>query len=138
MPELADDPTVLPLGCPPASSVAAGGSFYRLVAGSLTVGEASGSNDWILPYNKTKGECAGKPEVCECHAHSLIADLDHVRLARELVPWVAKKGIARVDLDASMGRILECPTAVFPSHYEWWPTPASLVPHSEVVEGASA
>lgn len=138
MSDPASYPVELPPGCPPASAVAAGGAFYRLVGRSLALGEAPGANDWILPHKKRKGECAGQTQVCECHAHSLIADLDHVRLAWKLVPWVRKKAVARVDLDGSMGRILQWPTDVFPSHYEWWPTPATLVPRCEVVEGAPA
>jgi hypothetical protein len=122
----------MPDRCPPDGAVGAVGVFFRLVRKNLKEGDTPSADDWLPPYRKRKGECVGGGDRCECHAHSLIGDLQSIEAARESVPWVRGKAVARVELLPSMGKTLETPSAIA-NHHDWWPSPGDLVPESVVV-----
>jgi hypothetical protein len=126
----------LPDECPPINATARTGDFYRLTSNHLKRGEIAPANDWILPYQKSAGECAGKIESCACHAHSLMTDPSDYVSGCSLSPWMRRKSLALVTLDRTMGVILETPSDLVDSHVDWWPSTQSLFPHAEVIEEA--
>jgi len=122
----------LPGDCPPSSAQEPQGAFFRLVSGSLREGEVAGDGDWILPAMKTKGDCAGVTDRCECFAHSLFEDADDLLRAREQIAWARRKAIAEIELTPEMGVIEASPSDLGDSHHEWWPAD-NQVPQSQVV-----
>lgn len=79
---------MLPADCPPDGAVAPRGRYFRLTSAALRSGDVPSGDDWVLPFLKKKGECAGRPELCDCHAHSVFSDLDDVHGARKASAWV--------------------------------------------------
>ncbi len=126
-----------PDGCPPSDAVAANGEFYRLTRRNLTEGEVPGDDDWTLPFQKRKGDCAGRADLCECHAHSVFENLDDLEGARKANPWVRKKSVAVVELEPAFGKIRKSGTDLLPSHHDWWPAEPRSVPSAVVVKGAA-
>ena len=125
----------LPADCPPSDAVATSAAqFYRLTSPQLGVGDQAPADDWIVPHNNKKGDCAGCPERCECHAHSLFRDLADLAAARSVSPWIRRKSVALLTLSSGMGKIRRSPTAVLPSHHDWWPADPAVVPAASVVE----
>ena len=126
---------VLPSGCPPEGHEPADGTFFRLADPRHDPGEATEADSWILPVNNpTSRQCFGQTDRCGCFGHSLFADVEVLHRARKTLRWARKKSIARVKLTPDMGRILESHSPVGSTHYDWWPTPLSLVPDAEVLE----
>ncbi len=126
-----------PPGCPPATAAPPDGTFFRLVSGKLRVGEAPGDGEWVLPVSKPKGECAGATDRCDCHAHSVFADVDDLRRARTWSQWVRSKAIASLQLRSDMGLIEASPSDIGDSHNDWWPINGDP-PEALVVEEAQA
>lgn len=112
----------LPARCPPDDARPLEMTAYRLAAPSHEVGGSTTDSDWQLPHQKRKGECAGKISVCDCHAHSVFADLDELLRASALVPWIRKKSIARVEIGLADGDLVKSPTDIGESHHDWWPS----------------
>ena len=126
----------LPEGCPPDGHEAAVGTFYRLAEPHHQPGEKTGPESWVLPVNFPKSkQCFGQVDRCGCYGHSLFGDVQVLHDARQILRWARKKSIARVELQPTMGRILETHSDVGPTHFDWWPTPLDLVPDAEVIEG---
>lgn len=128
----------LPEGCPPEGHLAADGVFYRLARANLVPGEVPGPEDWTLPLHTKKSAAYQQFDQCDAYAYSMFADIEALRRARESVPWVRKKSIARVTLEPAMGRILETESHVGPTHHDFWPSEDDLVPPAQVVEGKVA
>jgi hypothetical protein len=131
------EPQPRPEGCPPPEATPLDGDFYRLVRKSLQIGQEVPADEWVPPYQKRRSECTGQPERCECHAHSIFANIDDLLRARDLVPWVRSKAIGRVQLVADHGVGLKSDSLLGPSHYDWWPHNENVVPQGEVVEAAA-
>lgn len=127
----------LPEGCPPEGHVAPDGTFYRLTRGNLLVGEAPSDDEWRLPVDKP-GPAYRQYDECDAYAHSVFGDVDVLLRARVSVPWTRKKSIARLALAPEMGRILETPSELGPTHHDWWPSSDGLAPQAVVVEGSAA
>lgn len=127
------DDLQLPAGCPPEQAQPAAGKFFRLVSGSLSVGDEPGSEDWVIPAKKRKGECVGRFDCCECYSHSLFLDVNDLINACETTPWARKKAIAEVVLEPSYGVVVKTSSSVGDSHHDWWASPLDLVPSSRVM-----
>jgi hypothetical protein len=127
-----------PDGCPPEGHFAAHGVFYRLARANLVPGEVPGAEDWRLPLHTKKSAAYQQFDQCDAYSYSMFADIEVLRRARESVPWVRKKSIARVTLEPAMGRILETESPVGATHHEFWPSEDDLVPPAQVVEGKVA
>lgn len=138
------DGVARPLHCPPANASARTGTFYRLAAKTLPSGSATTAADWSLPFANRKGECAGRSDVCECHAFSVFEELDDAVRATELIPPFKGKSIASVAVIPAMGVLMKTPVGagggqVLDSHHDWWPTPSTLIPVATVqVPGSAA
>jgi hypothetical protein len=89
----------------------------------------------VLPLFTKKSEAFHQYDMCMAYSFSMFADLDVLLKARDSVPFVRRKSIARVELTSGMGRILETESPIGPTHHDWWPSEENLVPHAEVVEG---
>lgn len=126
----------LPDGCPPDEAEPPHGEFFRLSRRNLAEGDVSAQEDWMLPHQNLKGDCAGDADRCECHAYSLFVDLDDLHAARRASPWFRKKSVAKIELVPAMGQILATPTELMNSHHDWWPTANVGVPAATVVEVA--
>jgi hypothetical protein len=126
----------LPEDCPPGDAVPMSGEFFRFTAPKLQPGDIAPADDWVVPYQKQKGECVGCPDRCECHAHSIFRDRGDVERAREISPFARKKSIASLVLSPQMGLVRQSPTDALPSHHDWWPTDPSVAPSAAVVEAA--
>ena len=125
----------LPPNCPPSDAVSpTTTAFYRFTAPKLCVGDVAPPDDWILPDKKRKGECVGRVDCCECHAHSLYRNKDDITKARDLSPFLRKKSVAVVSLDPSMGKVRNSPQQGLSSHYDWWPTDPTVAPSANVIE----
>ena len=130
------DMSAMPSECPPAAAQPVTGIFYRLTAKNLVLGEAPGNQDWILPVNKRKGDCAGSVDVCGCWAHSVFADVDDLLEAAKTSNWVRGKSIASVGITPEMGRLAKTPSEHGDSHHDWWPSADIDVSTSVVVREA--
>lgn len=124
----------LPPDCPPAGHLPADGRFYRLANPKHEVGDATIHQDWRLPLDTPKGQGYQRYDLCEAYAISLFGDLDTLVSAREAVPFARRKSIAQIDLEHSMGRILETESFA-PTHHDWWPT-EGLNPTGVVIQKA--
>ena len=122
----------LPAGCPPDDAVSASMMAYRLAQPSHAVGSRTVDDDWVIPYMKRKGECAGKPDVCECHAHSMFLKLDYLVEASKLSSWIRGKSIAAVEIGPADGVTKDTPIDIAEGHFEWW-APQGFVPLGEIV-----
>lgn len=111
-----------PANCPPPDAKPMGGTFYRLTNGKLKVDEVSKPNDWILPYKKNMGACAGKADSCGCHAHSLFSDLDDIIAAGHMSPWVRSKSVGAIEVGPGDGDLVNSPSQQGASHHDWWPS----------------
>lgn len=127
----------LPAGCPPDGNTAPNGTFYRLTRRGLQVGETPSDDEWHLPVDK-RGPAYKQYDQCDAYAHSIFRDVDVLLRARVWVPWTRKKSIARLALAPEMGRILETPSELGPTHHDWWPSSHDLVPAAVVIEGSVA
>jgi hypothetical protein len=127
----------LPEACPPEGLFAPDGTFFRLTQRNLQVGIAPPNDAWSLPVDK-RGPDYQHFDQCDAYALSVFGDVDVLLRARVSVPWVMKKSIARLALTPEMGRILETPSALGPTHHDWWPSSGDLVPVAVVVEGSVA
>lgn len=130
------DAAAIPAGCPPSDASPRTGVFYHFVRGVLNAGDTTEPTDWEIPYLKRKGDCAGCPERCECHAHSLFTDIEELRKARLAIPWSRKKAIASIELNAGMGVLKQTQSDVGDSHHDWWPSDPGMAIRAPVVEGA--
>lgn len=122
-----------PKGCPPARAKHPDGVFLRLTSRSLSEGDVPGAEDWQLPFEKRKGRCAGRPDVCSCHAHSVFLDRSDVEFARAASPWARKKSVSQLKLDPDCGKVAPSDSEILPSHHDWWPAVALAVPDAVVV-----
>lgn len=126
-----------PADCPPDDAIEPSGEFYRLTRRDLAEGDVPGDDDWIVPFQKRKGECAGCADRCDCHAHSVFQNLDDLQGARHANPWVRKKSVASVKLEPTSGAIRRSGTDLLPSHHDWWPAEPGVAPDAVVVKGAA-
>ena len=124
----------LPPDCPPTSAESPQGIFYRLAHPQLSPGERPPAEDWILPHAKRKGDCAGRTDLCRCHAHSLFSELSDAVRVKELIPALRRKTIAEIELSPDMGMIEATPSDAGDSHHDWWPAEPELHPTATVVE----
>lgn len=56
--------------------------------------------------------------------------------AADLAYWAEfePRPVALLTLSSGMGKIRRSPTAVLPSHHDWWPADPAVVPAASVVE----
>ena len=127
----------LPVGCPPDDAVPPDGDFFRLTARNLSEGDVPGAEDWQLPFEKRKGDCAGRSDVCSCRAHSVFTDRSDVDFARAASPWARRKSVSRLKLEPDCGKVVASESEILPSHHDWWPTFTSDVPASVVIMAAA-
>lgn len=116
------DASSLPDSCPPADAERRSGQFYRLTRKGLKVGDASTEGDWLLPYQKRMGQCVGKADLCECHAHSVFVDLDEIVAAAKISKWVRGKSVAAIRIGPDDGLLAHRPSSLGESHHDWWPS----------------
>lgn len=128
--------TELPPECPPDGHGPAEGVFYRLADPRHAQGDTTDESSWVLPVNYPHSTSFGQVDDCHAYGLSVFDNIDVLHAARRALRWARKKSIARVVLEPSMGRILAAPSDVGPGHYDWWPTPLTLTPPADVVEGA--
>lgn len=100
----------------------ADGTYYRLGDSKHSPGDATCKGCWRKPY-KVAGPHFGQTDNCHAHAISLFEDLGALRAARELVPWAAKKSVARITLAPADGRTLKTTSELAEGHHDWWTTP---------------
>ncbi|WP_425953346.1 hypothetical protein [Xylanimonas sp. McL0601] len=129
----------LPEGCPPTGSSLADGPFYRLTRTNARVGDTLDVSDFRLPLHTRKSAAFGRTDYCGGYAVSVCADMQDLINAREILGFARKKSISRLHLSTGMGRIMQTPGEVGPSHHDWWPSEDDFVPpHEVLVDGRSA
>lgn len=122
----------LPPSCPPADAFAVDKTFYRFVKGTHEDGDTPGADDWRLPHEKPGTRYYGRTDVCQCHSHSLLDDLEEAERARKLIPGFRNKRIAQVEITVTMG-VVKRTKGISRAHHSWWPNPADLVPGATVL-----
>lgn len=111
------------------------GVFYRYAHGRHKVGDLTEPDSWALGVITLNNPCYLKTDCCECFGISLFFEFDEIVNARKFVPFAKNKSIAKVELTGVMGRILNTPSKIGDSHFDWWATPLGLVPVAEIIVG---
>lgn len=112
----------MPGACPPAESGPVEGTFYRLAEPHLSIGSTTAKGSWRKPH-KVKGPHFQRVDLCAAHAFSIFKSLEAIQEARKISPWAAKKSLASVDISSDMGNVVETPSDVADTHYDWWSSP---------------
>lgn len=125
---------VRPNDCPPESASPQSGAFFRLVRPGRAVGSSTEDDDWRLPFNNRKGDCAGRSDLCECHALSVFASIADVRYAIQSTPGFRNKLVAEVIVSLTNGVLANTPLEMQPSHHDWWTGPDGWVPMGTIID----
>ena len=126
-------PDDFPAGCPPLNSVAANGTFYRIVKSDPPTRE-----DFVSTYvgNQTRAErliAQGKNNHCELLGLSVYGEMGDAIQGAIRYPEVGNF-IAAIDASPESGKSMPTPRGVN-SHHTWWvtrdfdPTTISQVVH---------
>lgn len=125
-------PANLPKDCPPADAGVPSGVFFLYARPIHKPGDPLGDADWVLPWQRRKGDAVGRTDLCQAWAYSLFDDLARMHQMRENEPWTRYKSIAQVQLSEADGSILATSSRMGPGHHSWWPRVRSASGRAQV------
>ena len=110
-------PEHYPKACPPADSVDAKGSIFRIIKSGRPLAKNFESH-WIKMPHKHK-EWQNKGEACQSCGLSVLTSIDDAKMVMDTIRHLGDK-VYIAKLDGKSGKIKHTPCDLHERHYTWW------------------